>query len=47
MGAILEIVESPVGIFGLALVIAVGYIWYRWVFKEQKGSEGQKGPESK
>ncbi len=43
MGAILEVVESPIGIIGLVLVIAAGYIWYRWIFKEEE----QKGPEPK
>ena len=45
MGAILEGVEalkSPVGIIVLLLVVGAGYMYYRWLFKEE-----QKGPGSK
>jgi hypothetical protein len=48
MGGILEGVDalnSPIGILALLIIIGVGYMYYRWAFKEP--TEPQKGPESK
>lgn len=39
MGAILDLVEklkSPAGIVVFLLIVAVGYLFIRWVFKDEQ-----------